>query len=151
MPTSLPRTPLAGFGTAVVLVILANLVFYWLLEEVNRKRAAGDQISRFFVNARAFEIIRLHKEFTPKAPTEPCFTSARALALDWVSSRLFFLLRLAETRTLKHRSTSKIELSPATRGCRTDPRSRESGAQLVLASLRFADSVQNDRRYLETI
>jgi hypothetical protein len=67
MPTSLPRTPLAGFGTAVVLVILANLVFYWLLEEVNRKRAAGDQISRFFVNARAFEIIRLHNEFYPES------------------------------------------------------------------------------------
>lgn len=65
MPLSLPIVPVILFCFASSLVLLANLVFYTILGEVNGKRGPQDQISMFFVDARFFEVLKLHRKYFP--------------------------------------------------------------------------------------
>jgi hypothetical protein len=59
LPTILSLNAFAAFGAAVVLYVLACLLFFWILEEVNRKQAPADEISRFSVHARLSATTRL--------------------------------------------------------------------------------------------
>ena len=67
MPTVLPLVAMAAIGAGVVLYILACLFVFWILEDVNRKRVPGDQISRHSLRVRLFEVVRLHKELHPES------------------------------------------------------------------------------------
>jgi|HubBroStandDraft_1064217.scaffolds.fasta_scaffold63301_4 hypothetical protein len=64
----LPVIALAIFGVALMLYVLACFLFFLILEEVNRKRLPGDQISKTTVKSRIFEVIRLHKQTYPQSP-----------------------------------------------------------------------------------
>ena len=64
----LPLIALTIFGGAVILCVLACFLFFLILEEVNRKRLPGDQISKTAVQSRLFEVIRLHQENYPQSP-----------------------------------------------------------------------------------
>ncbi len=64
----LPLLALAIFGAAVILYVSACFLFFLMLEEVNRERLPGDQISKTAVKSRIFEVVRLHKETYPQSP-----------------------------------------------------------------------------------
>jgi hypothetical protein len=65
MQINIPILPAALFAIAVFLVVMANIVFYSILGEVNGKRSPDKQISMLFVNVKLYEVIRLHKELFP--------------------------------------------------------------------------------------
>jgi hypothetical protein len=65
MPMNIPVVPAILFGTAVFFIVMANIVFYSMLGEVNGKRPQNEQISMLFVNIKLFEVIRIHKQLFP--------------------------------------------------------------------------------------
>lgn len=65
MPVNIPLIPGLLFGSAVFLIIIANITFYTILGEVNGKRSPEEHISMFFVNIRFFEVMRFHKQLFP--------------------------------------------------------------------------------------
>jgi hypothetical protein len=74
---SIPVVPAILFCAAVFLIVMANIVFYSMLGEVNGKRSPNNQISMLFVNVRFFEVIRIHKELFPNS-RKPLATLALA-------------------------------------------------------------------------
>ncbi len=60
-----PPTFQIPFGTAMAFLLVANLVFYRMLYEVNRARDPSKRIGVSFVSFRFFEVMVLHKELFP--------------------------------------------------------------------------------------
>jgi hypothetical protein len=67
MQINIPIVPAIIFGVATSFIIFANMVFYSILGEVNGKRSPEEHISMFFVNIKASEVMRLHKELFPES------------------------------------------------------------------------------------
>ena len=65
MPLNLPLTPVLLLSSGIILVIIANVVFYSVLRDVNRRRNPQDAISMLFVNLRFFEVMRSHGQLFP--------------------------------------------------------------------------------------
>jgi len=53
------------FLAAQFCIFKANSIFSRILDEVNSKRPAPEQISFLFVNVRAFEVADLHRQLFP--------------------------------------------------------------------------------------
>jgi len=54
------------FVTAVVFIVRANLIFFRILDEVNAKRAANEQVSFLFVGLRLVEVTSEHGRLFPQ-------------------------------------------------------------------------------------
>jgi hypothetical protein len=65
MPLNLPLVSGVIFCVGISCIVIANLIFYIILGEVNDGRGPNDQIGMLFVNVRSFEVTRLHKELFP--------------------------------------------------------------------------------------
>jgi hypothetical protein len=65
MPLNLPLVSGVIFCAGISCIVIANLIFYIILGEVNDGRGPNDQIGMLFVNVRSFEVTRLHKELFP--------------------------------------------------------------------------------------
>lgn len=65
MHLNLPIILVVLFCIAISLIVMANMIFYPILGEVNGKRASQEQIGMLFVNVRCFEVVRLHKGLFP--------------------------------------------------------------------------------------
>jgi hypothetical protein len=59
--------PAIIFSSGVFLVIMANVVFYSILGEVNGKRSEPERISMFFVGPKLLEIMKIHKDLFPRS------------------------------------------------------------------------------------
>jgi hypothetical protein len=62
---SLPIIPVVLFFIAISFIVMANMIFYAILGEVNGKRAPQEQTGMLFVNVSFFEVLRLHKGLFP--------------------------------------------------------------------------------------
>jgi hypothetical protein len=65
MHLALPIIPAVLLCIAISLIVVANMIFYSILGEVNGKRAPQEQIGMLFVNVRSFEVVRIHKGLFP--------------------------------------------------------------------------------------
>ena len=54
-------------GIGIGLVIVSNLLFYYILGEVNAKSPPDQHVSTFWVNLKAFSIVRRHAELFPES------------------------------------------------------------------------------------
>jgi hypothetical protein len=90
----LPLLALAIFRAAVIFYVSACFLFFLMLEEVNRERLPGDQISKTAVKSRIFEVIRLHKEIYPQSPKRTVVYSCFGLGLAFSCSSFAILASL---------------------------------------------------------
>ena len=56
---------IATFATGIGLIVLANMLFYMILGEVNAKLPNNERIGAFFVNYRNSEVLRRHRDLYP--------------------------------------------------------------------------------------
>jgi len=86
MPMSFLGLPLLMFVSGVGLLILANLMFYVILGEVNGKDPSN-QVSLWFVNIRSSAVLRRHAEFFPR--------SRKRAQMKWIAVVGFVLILAA--------------------------------------------------------
>jgi hypothetical protein len=62
----------ASMAPALILIVIgavclvsSNLVFYGIMDEVNRKNPADQKINLWFVNLKIFSVLRHHRNFFP--------------------------------------------------------------------------------------
>ena len=65
MSLNLPISVVVGFSIGISLIILANLMFYTILGEVNGSRKSQPKFSMFFTNVTGSEVLRVHRELFP--------------------------------------------------------------------------------------
>ena len=65
MSLNIPLIPAIFVCSGIFLIVIGNITFYSILGEINGKRDPSQKIGMFFVNTRAFEVMRLHKELFP--------------------------------------------------------------------------------------
>jgi uncharacterized membrane protein (DUF106 family) len=53
------------FWSGIFFIIIATILFYSMLGEVNGKRSTQERIGMLFVNTRFFEIVRIHRQLFP--------------------------------------------------------------------------------------
>ena len=53
--------------TATGCIVVANVTFHQILDEVNAKRPPDQRFSLFFANVRAFEVLGQHTAFFPES------------------------------------------------------------------------------------
>jgi hypothetical protein len=85
MKLNIPIVPAIFFLTAVFLVVMANIVFYSMLGEVNGKRPANEHISMLFANTKLFQVVRLHRQLFPasRKPTAMFVLLGMGIALGF--------------------------------------------------------------------
>lgn len=62
-----PVAILSLIGIGVSLAVIANMLFYRLLGEVNGKRSPKEQISMVAVNLKLGRVLRIHTELFPES------------------------------------------------------------------------------------
>lgn len=67
MQLNIPLIPTLLFLFAISLVVVSSMTFYAMLGEVNGRRKPDEQFSLFFVDAKVFEIISIHRQLYPNS------------------------------------------------------------------------------------
>jgi hypothetical protein len=62
-----PGLVLVVCGTGIGLIVVSNFFFYSIFAEVNAQSPPDRQVSMFWVNVRAFSIVRRHAELFPES------------------------------------------------------------------------------------
>jgi hypothetical protein len=91
MQMRMMTVPVFVFWTGILLLVMANIAFYSILQEVNNKQLPGEQFGIFFVNVKHFKVIRLHKLLFPTSGkrTTMWILAGSGLALALGSSFFF--------------------------------------------------------------
>jgi hypothetical protein len=64
---TLPLIPAILLASGIFCVVMANIVFYSMLGEVNGRRSPNEHIPMVFVSTRFLKVVRLHKELFPQS------------------------------------------------------------------------------------
>lgn len=67
MQLNIPLLPTLFFLLAVSFVVVSCVTFYVMLGEVNGRRKPDEQFSMFFVDAKVFHVLSLHRELYPNS------------------------------------------------------------------------------------
>jgi hypothetical protein len=85
--------PIMGAATAFGLMLLANVLFYLMLGEVNGRSPESDRISPWWVSSRVSEVYRRHRDLYPDSKTRLWTKLAIGAAIAlWVGSAVAFYL-----------------------------------------------------------